>query len=118
MTPAELAGHLARECDESVDVVRDVLQALADTIRDELAAGRPAVIPGVGAFRPMSRPGKVPRRQVAWQADEALSRTVRETRPPDGTPAAGGSRRAPGERKGWRPAANLNGEPVSRGAMK
>lgn len=94
MTGAELMVHLAKECDEPMSTVKDIVTAMADAIRAELVAGRASTVPGLGSFRPMLRPGKLERRQVAWQADDLISRTVRETQPSDVPPA-----RIAGERK-------------------
>jgi len=78
MTADELLAYLAAECDEPVDVVADLLQALADTVEERLKAGDTITIPGLGimhVYRPAQRTRSI---VVLWASDTGLRQRVAE----------------------------------------
>jgi len=116
MTADELCDRLVQDCEQSRDVVRDLLAALADLACTELAAGRPVTIPGLVSIRPMTRQGTAPEHRASWHADERIRAALRTNAVEQG--GVGAEAKRPGERKGWTPAANLAGEPISRSPRK
>jgi nucleoid DNA-binding protein len=50
MTADELVEFLSRDCEQPIDVIRDVFQALAAAAAAELAKGERVMLPGLGAL--------------------------------------------------------------------
>lgn len=77
MTAPELVAHLVADCGQTVDVVQDLLQALADTVAAELAAGRRVTLPALGALKVgLQLRGDPPQMVVTWASAPELSRAL------------------------------------------
>jgi hypothetical protein len=81
MTIDELVLRLTRECEQSRDVVTDILQALADLAAAELAAGRRVQLPGLGSLKVgLQLRGDPPQAVVTWASAPELSRAMAAAR--------------------------------------
>lgn len=90
MTADDLVANLAGDCGQPRDIVTDFLQALADLVEAELAAGRSASLPGLGTLTPFDTLGRAHDVRIAWQSAAPLKSRVTEAHRARGLQTAGG----------------------------
>jgi hypothetical protein len=78
MTGAELVAHLASDCGQPQDVIRDLLQALADAVESELRAGQSATIPGLGAIHVFETTDKARPVKLSWYTEDGMRKRITE----------------------------------------
>lgn len=77
MTGTELTERLSADCEQPIDVVQDLLQALADRVGVELAKGQAVTLPGLGRLTPaVVRRNGGPVAVVTWSTGPELAATI------------------------------------------
>jgi hypothetical protein len=113
MTGEELVVHLAKDCGQPQDIITDVLQALADTLAERLAAGIPVTIPGLATLSTFEGLGLA--HEVKVQCRWTPELRARVTEGARQRAAAVAPRRVPGARRPGLPSTPVVAGPTIRG---